>query len=59
VANQYLAAHLVDEVDVSIAPVILGAGARLFDGLEGGALTLKQIRAVDAPDVTHIKYQVG
>ncbi len=59
VVNQYLEARLVDEIDVSIAPVILGAGARLFDGLERGQLTLKQIRAVDAPGVTHIKYEVS
>lgn len=57
--NQYLAAKLVDELDISIAPVFLGAGARLFDGLEPGALTLRQIRSVDAPGVTHIKYAVG
>jgi dihydrofolate reductase len=59
VVNQYLAAGLVDEIDVSIAPVILGDGARLFEDLERGALNLTQIRAVDAPGVTHIKYQVG
>ena len=59
VANQYLAAGLVDEIDLSIAPVILGGGARLFDGLDQGALKLKQVRAVDGPGVTHIKYQVG
>jgi dihydrofolate reductase len=59
VVNQYLAARLVDEIDVSIAPVILGAGARLFEGLERSRLTLKQIRAVDAPGVTHIKYEVS
>ena len=57
--NQYLAARLVDEIDISIAPLILGAGARLFEGLERGALKLEQIRAVDAPGVTHIKYEVG
>jgi dihydrofolate reductase len=57
--NHYLAAGLVDEIDLSIAPVILGDGARLFDGLERGALQLEQVRAVDAPDVTHIKYRVG
>jgi dihydrofolate reductase len=59
VVNQYLAAHLVNEIDISIAPVILGAGVRLFDGVERGALKLKQIRSVDAPDVTHIKYEVS
>ena len=57
--NQYLAAGLVDEIDISVAPVILGAGARLFDGLKPGMLKLKQIRAVDAPGVTHIKYEAG
>ena len=59
VVNQYLAARLVDEIDLSIAPVILGAGARLFDRLEPGAPKLKQIRSVGAPGVTHIKYEVS
>lgn len=59
VVNQYLEARLVDELDVSIAPLILGAGARLFDRLERGRIALNQIRAVDAPGVTHIKYEVG
>jgi dihydrofolate reductase len=59
VINQYLAAGLVDEIDLSIAPVILGGGARLFEPLERGALKLEQVRAVDAPGVTHIKYRVG
>jgi dihydrofolate reductase len=57
--NQYLAAGVVDEIDLSIAPMILGDGARLFRGLERGALKLTQVRAVDAPGVTHIKYKVG
>ena len=56
--NQYLAAGLVDEIDVSISPMILGGGERLFEGVEPGALTLAQVRAVDAPGVTHIKYEL-
>ena len=59
VINQYLAARLVNEIDVSIAPVILGDGARLFDGVEHGVVKLGQIRAVDAPGVTHIKYALS
>ena len=35
VAQQYLAAGLLDEILVSIAPVMLGSGARLFDNLGG------------------------
>jgi dihydrofolate reductase len=57
--NQYLAAGLVDEIDVSIAPVILGAGERLFAGLAPDSLKLEQTRAVQAPGVTHIKYKLG
>jgi len=57
--NQYLAAGLVDELDISIAPVIMAGGERLFESLRHGALKLTQIRAVDAPGVTHINYQVG
>jgi dihydrofolate reductase len=59
VVNQYLAAGLVDEIDVSIVPLILGAGARLFEGVDRGTLKLEQIRAVDAPGATHIKYEVS
>jgi dihydrofolate reductase len=56
VVNQYLAAGLVDELDISIAPVVLGGGERLFEGLERDALHLEQVRAVEAPGLTHIKY---
>jgi dihydrofolate reductase len=57
--DQYLAAGLVDEIDISIAPVIMAGGERLFEELQRGALKLTQIRAIDAPGVTHIKYQIG
>jgi dihydrofolate reductase len=59
VVNQYLAAGLVDELEISIAPVILSDGARLFEGVDRGALMLQQVRVVDAPGVTHIKYRVA
>ena len=55
--NQYLAAGLVDELELHIAPLLLGGGARLFDGL-GPGLRLEQMRAVEAPGVTHVKYRV-
>ena len=59
VINQYLAAGLVDEIDISIAPVIMAGGERLFEELQRGTVALTQIRAIDAPGVTHIKYRVG
>jgi dihydrofolate reductase len=56
VAQQYLAAGLLDEVEVSLVPVLLGGGERLFDNL-GAEVKLEQIRAIEAPGVTHIKYR--
>ncbi len=57
IINQYLAAGLVDEVEVHVSPLILGGGERLFDGI-GGDLKLEQLRAVEAPGVAHLKYRV-
>ncbi len=57
VINQYLAAGLVDEIELHVVPILLGDGARLFDGV-GPGLRLEQVRAVDAPGVTHLKYRV-
>jgi dihydrofolate reductase len=56
--NQYLAAGLVDELDLHVVPLLLGGGARLFDGL-GPNVRLDQVRVVEAPGVTHVKYRVG
>jgi dihydrofolate reductase len=58
IAQQYLAARLLDEVNVSLVPLFLGGGERLFDNLGDANLELEQIRAIDAPGVTHVKYRV-
>ena len=58
VVNQYLGAGLVDELDLHVVPVVLGRGARLFDGL-GPDVRLEQVRSVEAPGVTHLKYRVA
>jgi dihydrofolate reductase len=56
VAQQYLAAGLLDELVVSIVPLLLGGGARLFDDLGDAQPKLEQVEAVGAPGVTHIRY---
>jgi dihydrofolate reductase len=57
VINQYLAAGLVDEIELHVVPILLGDGARLFEGV-GPGLRLEQVRAVEAPGVTHLTYRV-
>ena len=58
VAQQYLKAGLIDEMQIHVVPVILGGGARLFDNLGGAEIGLECIRAIDAPGVTHLTYRV-
>ncbi len=59
VAQQYLKAGLVDEMQISVAPVLLGGGTRLLDNLAGAEVKLEPIRVIGAPDVTHLKYRVA
>ncbi len=58
VIQQYLAAGLLDELELHIVPVLFGDGARLFDNRGGAEIELEQVRAVEAPGVTHLKYRV-
>jgi dihydrofolate reductase len=57
IINQFLAAGLVDEVELHVVQLILGGGSRLFEGV-GPDLKLEQLRAVEAPGVAHLKYRV-
>jgi dihydrofolate reductase len=56
VVQQYLSAGLLDEMVISVVPVLLGGGARLFDNLGEPRPRLRQIETVEAPGVTHIRY---
>jgi dihydrofolate reductase len=56
IAQQCLAAGLVDEMQLSLVPILLGSGARLFDNLDG-VEGFEQVEAIDAPGVTHLKYR--
>jgi dihydrofolate reductase len=58
VAQQYLAAGLIDEMEIHVVPLLLSDGTRLFDSLGGAAVELEQVRAAGAPGVTHLKYRV-
>jgi dihydrofolate reductase len=58
VAQQYLAAALIDEMVISVVPLFLGGGARLFDNLDAANIELEQVRVIQAPGVAHLKYEV-
>jgi dihydrofolate reductase len=56
VAQQYLAAGLLDEMIISVVPLLLGGGSRLFDNLDARP-ELDQVASIDAPGVTHLVYR--
>lgn len=58
VAQQYLKAGLVDDIQLHVVPVLLGDGARLFDNLGGATVGLASTRAIEAPGVAHLEYRV-
>ena len=53
-ARQFLAAGLIDELRLHIAPVVFGAGEPLLTGLD---LTLEQVSSVERELVTHVTYR--
>jgi dihydrofolate reductase len=58
VAQQYLNAGLIDRIVINLAPVLLGAGVRLFANLRGGGPALEAERVVESDGVTHLIYRV-
>jgi dihydrofolate reductase len=56
VVQQYLAAGLIDEFELHVVPILLGDGERLLENV--GELKVEQVRSIEAPGVTHIKYRV-
>jgi dihydrofolate reductase len=57
VIRQALRAGHIEELTISIAPVVLGGGKRLFEGFDR-SLTLEQKRVRQSPLATHITYLV-
>jgi dihydrofolate reductase len=55
-ARQYLSAGLIDELRLHIAPMVLGAGERLLDGVEN--LNLEPAEVGGSRLVTHVRYRV-
>ncbi|MEA2620217.1 MAG: hypothetical protein QOC97_990, partial [Chloroflexota bacterium] len=57
IIRQALRAGYVDELSISIAPVVMGAGKRLFEGF-AEPLKLEPVRSLQSPYATHITYRV-
>lgn len=58
VIRQALRAGYLEELSISIAPVILGGGKRLFDGFEE-SVNLEHLGLLQSPFATHINYRLA
>ena len=57
IIRQALHSGLIDELSISVALVVLGAGKRLFEGFDSD-VRLEPIRVLQSPFATHITYRV-
>jgi dihydrofolate reductase len=58
IAQQCIKAGLLDEIQIDLAPVLLGGGVRLFDHLGATPIQLESTRVVAAPGVTHLQFRI-
>jgi dihydrofolate reductase len=56
-AQQYLAAGLLEELQIHVVPLFLGDGVRLFDQIDP-TVDLELTRVIESPTVTHLRYRV-
>ena len=56
--QQLIAAGLLDELQISLVPILLGGGERLLDGLGGAPVGFERTRVLEAPGVTHLRYRI-
>jgi dihydrofolate reductase len=57
-AQRALTAGGLDELQIHLVPVLFGQGRRLFENMPPGHIELELLRAVDGPDVQHLRYRV-
>lgn len=58
IVQQFIKAGLLDELQIHLAPVLLGEGRRLFDDLGTEQTELERTRVIDSPSVTHLRFRL-
>jgi dihydrofolate reductase len=58
IVQQYLRAGLLDELQIHVAPMLLGGGTRLLEHLGADPPRLEPTRVIESPQVTHLRYRV-
>lgn len=58
IIRQYLEARMLDEMHIHVAPILLGRGVRLFEGIDPEGIELRKTSCMDTPGATHIRFDV-
>lgn len=58
IAQQYLKAGLLDELQIQIVPTLLGEGTRLFEHIGQESIELESTRVIDSGNVTHLRFRI-
>ena len=58
IVQQCLKLGLLDEIQIDMAPILLGDGIRLFDALGPEPIELEQTAVIEGTGVTHLKYRI-
>lgn len=58
IIQQYINAGLADEIELHIAPILLGRGTRLFDETQTSVIELERIRVIESAAVMHTRYRI-
>jgi dihydrofolate reductase len=56
--RQYLEAGLLDELNIHLAPLLLGAGVPLFEGLDPKGIELRRASSIETPGATHLRFDI-
>jgi len=57
--QQFIRAGLVEELSIHLAPVLLGTGTRMFEGLDDKQITLELLTATHTPNATHLRFRIA
>ena len=58
IIRQSIAGGHLDELQISLVPLLLNGGKRLFDGSFPDLIELEPIRTLESPTATHVRYKV-
>ena len=59
IGQQYIAAGLVDEIQIHLVSVVFGSGTRMFENLGDGHISLEPTEVVETPLATHLRYRIA